>query len=171
MIPATQKKLREARFFLERLRQRDRVSLPAVDEFEFYLSAFLSAARSVTFALHAEEKEKYVAWQPTWPTILGPDDLALLVGMKQARNVAQKRGGVPVQVDWEFVPLTEAKRDEQGRPFYGFQWFGPVTAGLPKVGQPVHRFNLGKGEIEATSTCARYLDILERLVSDFVRRH
>ena len=56
MIEATQKKLREARFFVRLLNQ---VSQEAVrnepEAFEFYLSAFLLAARSTTFALQYEE--------------------------------------------------------------------------------------------------------------------
>lgn len=65
MIAATQKKLREARFFLGFLRRRDRVTPPEREEFEFYLSAFLSAARSVTFALENEEAAKYKEWRGT----------------------------------------------------------------------------------------------------------
>jgi hypothetical protein len=60
-IPQTQKKLREAHFFLARQQERAR-GIPAPEEFEFSLSAFLSAARSVTFALHQEKKEQYNAW-------------------------------------------------------------------------------------------------------------
>jgi hypothetical protein len=60
MIDATQRKLREAQFFLRKLHEESRrLARNDPEESAFYLSAFLSAARSVTFALQAEEKEKY----------------------------------------------------------------------------------------------------------------
>ena len=171
MIPATQKKLREARFFLGCLRRRDRVAPPEQEEFEFYLSAFLSAARSVTFALENEEKAKYKEWRVTWPTLLTTEEEKFLDAMVEQRNIAQKRGGIPVAVDWEFVPVIQAKRDERGQPMYGLQWFGPVTARMPQVGQPIHSITLGAGHVEAVATCERYLSILERLVADFLKTH
>lgn len=171
MVSATKKKLREARFFLRQLLARDRVAPPDPVEFEFHLSAFLSAARSVTFALQSEEKEKYDAWLPRVEGLLSEEDRELYSQMKDQRNIAQKRGGVPVRVEWEFVPIIEAKRDEQGRRLYGLQWFGPVGAGQPKVGQPVHYFKLGDGEAEVAATCERYLGTLERLVDDFIETY
>ena len=60
MIEATQKKLGEAQFFFYRLLNEAQKPVRSEPEiFEFYLSAFLSAARSVTFVLQYEEKTKY----------------------------------------------------------------------------------------------------------------
>ena len=57
MIEATQKKLREARFFLSHLETENRRAVRNEPEaFDYFMSAFVSAARSVTFALQAEEK-------------------------------------------------------------------------------------------------------------------
>ena len=69
-IPKTQKKLRETRFFFSRLRKKGEAFVGDPEEFEFYLSAFLSAGRSVTFALQAEEKARYDSWYPGWVKIL-----------------------------------------------------------------------------------------------------
>lgn len=171
MIDSTQKKLREAKFFLGCLRKRDRVAPPEREEFEFYLSAFLSAARSVTFALENEEAENYKKWKGAWPTLLTTGDKKFLDAMVKQRNIAQKQGGVPVAVNWEFVPIIQAKRDERGQTMYGLQWFGPVTASMPQVGQPVHSITLGAGDVEAVATCGRYLSILERLVADFLNTY
>lgn len=171
MIPATQKKFREARFFLGCLRRRDRIAPSEQEEFEFYLSAFLSAARSVTFALENEEEAKYKQWKVTWPRLLTTEEQKFLDAMVELRNIAQKRGGIPVAVNWGFVPVIQAKRDERGQPMYGLQWFGPVTARMPQVGQPIHSITLGAGHAEAVATCERYLSILERLVTDFLKTH
>ena len=54
MIEATLKKLREAKFFLSLLnRESQKTVRNGPESFEFYLNAFLSAARSVTFALRS----------------------------------------------------------------------------------------------------------------------
>jgi hypothetical protein len=171
VIAKTQKKLREAWFFLRMLRERDRVAPLEREAFEFYLSAFLSAARSVTFALENEETTKYKEWRATWQTLLTAEEVKFIEAMVEQRNIAQKQGGVPVTVDWEFVPMIKAKRDDRGQPMYGLQWFGPVTAPMPQIGQPVYSIALGTGDVEAIATCERYLSVLERLVAHFLEKY
>ena len=60
-IPATRSKLDEAKFFYSRLARSKKGSqlIQERDHFHFYVSAFLSAARSVTFALQSEHKDLY----------------------------------------------------------------------------------------------------------------
>jgi len=75
MIEATQRKLREAQFFYGRLVDSKDLMGPdrnEPDAFSFYLSAFMSAARSVPWVLQCEEKEKYEAWKPKWEEQLSP---------------------------------------------------------------------------------------------------
>src|SRR5258706_6051871 len=101
MIEATQKKLREATFFLSHLdREGTQAMLSPAEAFEFYLSAFLSAARSVTFVLEAEEPEKYRAWSRTWRATLTESDRQLLGEFTTARNRAVKRETPTVAEDW-----------------------------------------------------------------------
>jgi hypothetical protein len=67
MIVATERKLREARFFLGRLIDESKSAVRNEPEaFGFYLSAFLSAGRGVTFALQHEDKDMYDTWFPGW---------------------------------------------------------------------------------------------------------
>ncbi len=55
MIEAAQKKLREAWFFLSHLETENRRAVRNEPEaFDHFMSAFVSAARSVTFALQVE---------------------------------------------------------------------------------------------------------------------
>jgi hypothetical protein len=67
MIEKTKMKLEEARFFHRRLIEcrKQPLSLEP-NAFQFYLSAFMQAARTVPWRLKKEEKEKYLAWLPTW---------------------------------------------------------------------------------------------------------
>ena len=67
MIPMTEMKLREAKFFFGHLHDTGRKSVRnEPEEFAFYLSAFLSAARAVTFALQFEDKPGYDTWFTPW---------------------------------------------------------------------------------------------------------
>ena len=69
-IPETHRKLREAKFFhahlVERkgkVRQMQHIPemIDDMEKFGFYVSAFLSAGRSVTLVLQNEQKELYDA--------------------------------------------------------------------------------------------------------------
>ena len=60
-IPKTLKKLREARFFLAKMTKDSRSTKLAGEDFDFYLSAFLSAGRSVTLVLQVEQQDLYDA--------------------------------------------------------------------------------------------------------------
>ena len=53
------------------------------EEFWFELSAFLSAARSITFVLQSESKEAYDAWFPNWCDGLKTEERALLKSMNK----------------------------------------------------------------------------------------
>ena len=172
MIEATQKKLREARFFVRLLNRESREAVRnELEAFEFYLNAFLSAARSVTFALQYEEKNKYDAWFQTWFNNRIEEDRQLLNFLRDQRNYAEKRGGADVNVILEYVPITEVRTDDRGHPAYGFHWFGPPGTTPPRVGLPVHSFGLSGDQKKVTSVCEQYVTILSELVRDFTDVH
>lgn len=170
MIEATQKKLREAAYFLRSLNEESQKTVRNEPEaFEFYLNAFLSAARSVTFVLQWEEKEKYDEWFETWSASRSEEDQALLSFMKDQRNYAEKRAGSEVNMIWEYVPITKVRTDNHGHPAYGFHWFGPPGTPEPRIGLPVHFFTGDQRRV--TSACERYMVILNELVRDFIQVH
>ena len=167
MIDATQKKLREAHFFAQMLGKVNRQpGGNEPEEFEFYLSGFLSAARAVTFALQYEEKDKYDAWFPAWFNSRRPEDQALLKDMITHRNSVQKRGGAETNQDWVYIPLTEIRTESRVHPAYGFHWYGPPGTSPPTFGTLVYSFKGSGGEV--ISDCERYLTILVSLVREFI---
>lgn len=172
MILATERKLREARFFLDRLiAESKRAVRNEPEALGFYLSAFLSAARSVTFALQHEEKDRYDAWFPSWFAQRGVEDQELLNFLKTQRNYAEKRGGADVEFDWEYILVTLLPIENRAHPAYGFTWSGVPGAPPPAVGIPVHSFQSPRGDSEVVPTCQRYVGILAELVQDFVQAH
>jgi hypothetical protein len=172
MIEATQKKLRETQFFAQLLlRESENVVSNEPEAFVYFLSAFLSAGRSVTFALQNEEKEKYDAWFQLWWNAQTPEDRDLMDALKLQRNVEQKQGGAKTTVEWQYIPITEVRRDERGHPAYGIHWFAPPDTPLPQVGRLVHSFELAGSKAEVTAACKRYVDLLEKLVREFIQAH
>ncbi len=173
MIPLTEMKLREAKFFfalLHKSRQHTVNGDPEV--FVFYLSAFLSAARAVTFALQFEEKTNYNTWFPPWLESRNKKERKLLKFMVKQRNSAQKRGSPAfTAADWKWIPITQVKSDAQRSHLtYGVQFWAPWRQGA-QVGRPVYHFEEFSGDQkEVTSVCTQYLDILDELVKDFVQQ-
>jgi hypothetical protein len=83
---STQLKLEEAKFFLDQLAP----NYGKEKKFDFYLSAFISAARSVTWVMRAEYSDAK-GWEE-WFESLEPskEETSLLKGTTEVRNRAQK---------------------------------------------------------------------------------
>src|SRR5262245_55624224 len=60
------KKLREAQFFLEKMRDQEKRAFGDKEPFDFYLSAFRNAVRTVDYRLCHEQKATYPAWRTAW---------------------------------------------------------------------------------------------------------
>jgi hypothetical protein len=176
MIAKTQKRLRAARFFLQDLQNRARAFRSDPEAFEFVLEAFLSAARSVTWVLQKEEKEKYDAWfEPVWMSKLSKDDETSFRGMKKRRNAAEKEGDAGVIVEWEDIPLWEFTPSDRTNPAsWGYQAFGSsVTPGIdpPRHRHPTHYFGPQETRIKAVDACVHYYELLDQLVREFLERY
>jgi hypothetical protein len=172
MIPATQMKLREAKFFFALLHETGhRIVRNEPEAFAFYLNAFLSAARAVTFALQFEDKTNYDIWFTPWSKTRTEKERELMGFMRIQRNFAEKRGSPEFTADdYEWIPITEISSDAQRRhPAYGFHWFGAPWREGGQVARTVYKFAEFSGDQkEVTSVCRQYLDILDALVKDFV---
>lgn len=172
MIERTKKKLREAQFFLAKLQRESQTRPPSEPEAtEFYLSAFLSAARSVTFALQYEEKNKYDTWFPGWLERRTSDERKLLDFLKIQRNYAQKRGRAEVTSAWQYVPVTKARWEQGAHPAYEVRWWGPPGTPPPEVGVLLYRFRGAGDDTDVTATCDRGLGLLTGLVQAFEEAH
>jgi hypothetical protein len=172
IIEETQKKLREAHFFFRLLRQESQMDVRHDREaFEFYLNAFLSAARSVDNTLRFEEPDRYPEWFKRWFGNLSPDERDLSKLLTKQRNNSQKRGSAEVTVSSESVQITDLPTNRPNHPAYGSHLFGvlfgwemfPATVELP-----VFLFQTNEGEQDVTSVCERYLSLLGKLVVDFL---
>lgn len=138
-------KIGEADYFLGKMKQES----GACDEFRYLFSAFVSAARSVTFSLQAV-MSKYPGFDE-WYALRQQrlKDSRLVRFFVDVRNHLQKVGGVPVYFSGSMV---------EGRVEY-FQEFGP-TKEIPEV---------PSGDVVANSESyfRLLLDVINELYRDF----
>lgn len=169
MIEKAQKKLREARYFLSLLAaENTRAVRHEPEAFDFLISAFVSAARCVTFALQAEHKSEYDLWFQGWFADRSEEERQLLNLMKDHRNEEQKQGGGNRTIEWEYVPVTELSAEDLcGEVFY----HGPPEAPPPRMARPVRYLSQGSAEIEALGACKRYFALLKELLENFGRQN
>ena len=166
MIPATKKKLTEAQFFFDLLSTEGR-PLAYGDHFDFYLSAFLSAGRSVTYVLQKEEKEPYDAWHPDWEqNCISTDEQALLDFMNHQRVSTIHRTGAEFHLSHTEIPMEQFLQEVTHR-----GWDVYIHQGVPGTRSPnqigkVRTFPALDNE-DVVVTCRKYLDLLCRMVSEF----
>jgi hypothetical protein len=62
-LPVLQRKLRESEFFMRQMEDRAERPIGNYEEFDFYLSAFLSATRSITEQLQKRHGDWFARWR------------------------------------------------------------------------------------------------------------
>jgi hypothetical protein len=170
MIEATQDRLDEARFFLDKLRERKKRQQQLFQtepkEFRYNVHAFLSAARGVRWTLQKEEPEKYKAWTDTWSAKDTDADKQLLQLMNEQRIAVIHRKGA------ETTPVAEKVTIREGEhPVYGVHYFAPPGTDPPWTILDIHHFEYNGKKEEVVATCERYVDYLDRMLKDFIAAH
>src|SRR2546425_7540729 len=154
--PKTQKKLREARFFFDKISSHEKDFHYDSEEFDFYVSAFLCAARSVTFFLHAENKAWYDNHFNDFMASLPADDRDLLAFMNEQRVAEVHRLGSDIQSVVNMVPLSELSLRKT--PTFKVEWSGPPGTPPPQIGRETHFFKDGATTQEVVASSKHYLE-------------
>jgi hypothetical protein len=174
VIEATQRLLHAAQFFYRHLvEERSRPSTNEPEAFRYYFYAFINAAaRSITWTMQSEEKEKYDAWKPKWHEQLTPAQRKLEKLTNDLRIAEAKRGGADFIVEFEEVALSKLFRNfeiQMGRPAYLMvEEAGPPGMRPGKTFRPSYYLESDDGKAEVTVVCKQYLDHVEKLVQDFL---
>ena len=163
------KKLREASFFLAEMAEREGSSrLDKEEEFGYCLSAFLSAARSVSFVLRKENPLTYEAHSQAWLLSLERDTRVMVDFMRDQRNAAVKEGTVASTQNVEHVPASIADRSRSRSRLSGVVVIGPWAFDEgAMIGIAKYVLNLEGVERPALKACRDYLAALELLVARF----
>jgi hypothetical protein len=162
-IEGVEKKLREARFFLEKMIDHERMAFEDKEPFDFYLSAFLSAGRTVDYRLRYEQAAIYPAWRTGWDKLTQAQQ-GLIKYMIDDRNFEVHAGGSSRRVGIEnrefgagTHTLADGTMDITGAP-----GFARVT-----IQAPAYDFTINGVERKATEACEEYLALLEQMVVAF----
>ena len=164
-VPQIQKKLREAKFFLGHMRiESARSTRLDREHFEFYFSAFLTAARSVTGFF---EKKKQKAWWSQWRTHKDrtDHDRQLLNRMTKQRDNEVHEEGADVSHQMEDVSLSKIETPSGLHAVYVSSFGEPW--GEAQIAMKVYYFKVGGKPVNAVETCQRYVGLLERAVEEF----
>ena len=168
-MEATKKKMREAHFYLLKLEQEQAaIWRPEPEASDFYLSAFLSAARSVGDTIVAEEGEPYLEWYRVRRPNLTPEEDQLLRFTATQRVQTVHVRGADVLQNIKQVPLHELQRELEAKGGRIDVW-GPPGTPQPQVPKYTLEFAAHPG-IQATRICRQYLQLMERLLAEYEGR-
>ena len=170
VLELTRKKLREAGFFLRLLKEQEsRIFRPEPEARDFYLSAFLSAARSVGDVVKVEEGERYRAWFEKRRKTLTAEEQEILTFTNRQRVESVHVRGPKVETHVTDVPVTELQRELHvagGSLFINPGGVPGEPAPMPTTQRTTMVFsqypNTNVGEL-----CQRYLDFLVSTINEY----
>src|SRR5271167_689192 len=164
MLVRTQKKLREAEFFLGHLiRENSRVLDREPEAADFYLSSFFTAARSVTLILRIENPDVYELRARNWFSSVPAEDHDLMDFFVNQRNIVQKEG----IADGTFttVSLIEFMQDVYRRGGNELVADGVVATVQPPFTKSETTF-AHRPDTSVGACCRKYLHLLKQFVAE-----
>jgi hypothetical protein len=171
-LEGVEKKLREARFFFDKMKDQESRAFGDKEPFDFYLSAFLSAARTVDWRLRHQHKAAYKPWRKKWDATLTAQEDCLIKFMVNDRNLEVHESGSTRGVKEERTDIHGTYSDKSGTVTVSGI---PVALGGPQekpfITKPAYFFTIDGAERKATEACGEYLTLLERMVAKFKADH
>jgi hypothetical protein len=176
-LGTVEKKLREAEFFLAQMHKHEARAFGDKEPFDFYLSAFLNAARTVDYRLRHYHGATYKPWREQW-NASNPKADPLIKYFVDDRDFEVHEGGSGREVKQEAIPVRDHYSDESGT----VQAFSTPSAlatayNVPEVERhaaiykPAYFFTIDGAERKATEACAECLDSLKQMVAQFKADH
>ncbi|MBI3595303.1 MAG: hypothetical protein HY200_10130 [Nitrospirae bacterium] len=171
-ISKTEKKLRETKFFLDNLIAVHRHPTEAHPEaFEHYLSAFLSAGRSVTIYLQNEAKKEYDEFFPVFEKSLSPQERSLCQEIINQRNNETKSSGAefekkdrtvhsPIGPEYDVIPAPALFSIDPNLGFF-------ISINIPQYFFKID----GSHPSELIQAFQQYVAILERWLKEFKEKY
>ncbi len=154
------KKASEAVFFFGHLSDVKPTLTHETEDFNFFLSAFLSAGRSIIGFFYDMQNRN---WFRGWKMSLTARDRELLNEMVRQRDREIHEGGADVVPEFEFVPVVKLEID----PCYEDSSPGLPCAPAGSVTRKRYYFWIDGKQLDVKFTCEHYLELLLKLVCDF----
>jgi len=169
-LPRVHKKLEEAVFFLDQMIEQEQRCTGQREPFDYYLSAFLSAGRTVDYRLCHEHKAIYKPWRKEWNARITPDENRLIKFMVDDRNDEVHESGSSRTVGEEGVPLPVGRyRSRRYGIFVSDDVVGSSSPNL--IFRRSYSYSIDGADCKATEACRKYLVLLQRMVAEFEADH
>jgi hypothetical protein len=158
-------KLREARYFLRLMCERDgSLNLGNSEEMGHLVSAFLSAARSIPGVLATENQHEFKANYARWKAALTPEEHHLHLGLSKLRDSSVHQGEMSheqeiVMGSWASVPA-----DKRPPSFAVLTYINEEEA---LIARAIFYLKVGLDRVPVLEACEKYRGLLERLVVAF----
>ena len=165
-----QKKIGEAQFFLEKMSVREHHAFGDHVKFDYYLSAFLNAGRTVDYRLCHEQEAIYKPWRKAWNARLTPEENSLIKFMVNDRNDEVHESGSSRSVGQEDIKVGVGSSYSDGSGT--LEVFGSPSVLLGHdnaavIHKSTYYVTIDGAERTATEACATYLALLQRMVAQF----
>lgn len=155
------RKLRETLFFFLHLCDEKTALKPEAEDLAFFLSAFLSAGRSVIEFFERQDRY-YGGWFHGWKMSLVNGDRKLLNDIAHQRNLEVHEGSAHIIPQFEPVSATGFETGPRDKEL----WSDPCNP-VPPTAKKKYYFWIDGKQLGINSTCRRYLELLLKLVNDF----
>jgi len=159
------KKLREAHFFLSKMVELSRLAFSDSEEIDFYLSAFLSAGRSVDYRLRSEQKAAYCSFYEGWERRLSTDERQLFKFLMDDRALEVHHSGSSRVEKEERISVQSMYRDDSGTSIVS----APLDTPPAEIIKTTFVFQLNGKDEPLVDVCTKYVELLARLVEDYRR--
>jgi hypothetical protein len=162
---SVEKKIREAAFFLQKMKQLEDLAFGDSERFDFYLSAFLSAARSIDYRLRHDHSPEYPIWRETW-NAQNPQHQTLLKFMAGDRAAEVHESGSERSVKIVEKPIYGSYSDASGT----LESTGSFLLGTTAAAINIRSYfydDIDGTRHSATAACGAYLQLLNSLTAAF----
>lgn len=173
MLRRTQKKLREAQFFLSAVQtEYEKVLFEKEPEvLEFYLSAFISAGRSVTFAMSKDAGGSTGAWTTAWIKRLPSADDKKLMEFFNGQRVNTVHKGI-LDLEESLTTVSAAEFAREITLGGGATSFVTSSPGAPQASFDRTELKFkGLPDASVIAHGRQYITLVKALVADFERQH
>jgi hypothetical protein len=167
------KKIAEAHFFLGKMTEQEPRIIGDKEPFDYYLSAFLNAARTVDYRLRHEQGATYTPWRKAWDARLAPEQCGLMKFINDDRNVEVHESGSNRNVAQEGVKFGIGTHRIDGG-VLTIDGIPTPLSGMESADvcyRPTYSFIIDGTERKVTAACATYLALLQRMVAQFEADH